>query len=75
MKPTHKYQQVADAIRDRIRDGTYPPGSFLPTRAELREQFECSDIVVNSAMRILRGEGLVSTLNGRGTYVTEPAPG
>lgn len=71
MTPTHKYQQVAAAIRDRIRDGTYPPGSFLPTRAELREQFGCSDIVINSAMQILRGEGLVDTLIGRGTYVAD----
>lgn len=69
--PTHKYQQVAETIKGRIADGTYPPGSFLPTRAELREEFGCSDIVVNYAMQILRAEQLVATLIGRGTYVVE----
>lgn len=72
--PTHKYQLVAAAIRGRIRDGTYPPGSFLPLRRELREEFRVSDIVVNDAMRILRNEGLVDTLIGRGTFVVDPLP-
>lgn len=72
--PTHKYLQVAKTIRDRIRAGTYPPGSFLPRRAELRDELAVSDIVINDAMRILRHEGLVATLNGVGTYVEDPLP-
>jgi DNA-binding GntR family transcriptional regulator len=72
--PTHRYQQVADTIRARIRDGTYPPGSALPLRRDLREEFGVSDIVVNSAMRILRNERLVETLHGVGVYVVDPLP-
>jgi GntR family transcriptional regulator len=72
--PEYKYVQVADTVRSRIRDGTYPPGEYLPPRSQLRAEFQVSDIVINDAMRILRGQGLVATKVGRGTYVVDEAP-
>jgi DNA-binding GntR family transcriptional regulator len=73
--PKYPYEVVADSIRERIQDGTYPPGSKLPSRAQLCEEFGVSDIVVGSAMRILKGEGLTETLPGVGVYVAEPPTG
>jgi GntR family transcriptional regulator len=74
--PKYPYEVVADSIRERIKDGTYgPPGSKLPSRAQLCEEFGVSDIVVGSAMRILKGEGLTETLPGVGVYVAEPPAG
>jgi DNA-binding GntR family transcriptional regulator len=70
--PTYKYESVIAALQDRIRDGTYPPGSKLPTRRELRAQYEVSDIVITFAMRALRQQGLVESLPGVGVYVAEP---
>lgn len=67
--PKYPYEVVADSIRARIQDGTYPPGSKLPSRAELCLEFSVSDIVVGSAMRILKAEGLTETLPGIGVYV------
>jgi GntR family transcriptional regulator len=67
--PKYPYEVVADSIRERIRSGTYPPGSKLPSRAELCAEFGVSDIVVGSAMRILKTEGLTETLPGVGVYV------
>jgi GntR family transcriptional regulator len=72
--PTYPYQRVADDLRGKIKDGTYPPGSKLPSRKVLCELHGVSSIVVNSAMRILRAEGWVETLNGVGTYVPEQLP-
>jgi DNA-binding GntR family transcriptional regulator len=67
--PKYPYEVVADTIRHRIQDGTYPPGSKLPSRAELCAEFGVSDIVVGSAMRILKAERLTETLPGVGVYV------
>ena len=67
--PKYPYEVVADTIRQRIQDGKYPPGSKLPSRAELCAEFGVSDIVVGSAMRILKAEKLTETLPGVGVYV------
>lgn len=72
--PKYLYEQVTDALRASIRDGTYPPGSKLPSRRELREQFDVSDIVIGTAMRAVRSDGLVETLAGVGVYVVDPLP-
>ena len=34
------YVQLADELARLIRDGTYPPGSRLPSEAELAETYE-----------------------------------
>lgn len=72
--PTYKYEDVSNVLRDRIRTGTYPPGSKLPTRQQIRAEFGVSDMVLTYAMRILRLEGLVDTLNGVGTFVVKTLP-
>lgn len=73
--PTYVYERVTATLRGRIRDGTYPPGSKLPTRSELRKEFGVSDIVITFAMRALRQDQLVVTLAGVGVYVADTPPG
>lgn len=72
--PTHEYEKVALVIKARIRDGTYPPGSRLPSRTQLREEFGVSDSPINGAMRILRAQGLIETLIGAAVCVADPLP-
>lgn len=45
-------------IRERILDGTYPPGSFLSAKA-LAKELEISRTPVRDALRILEAQGLV----------------
>jgi GntR family transcriptional regulator len=71
--PTYMYESVANDLREKIEDGTYPPGSKLPSRRELCQQHGVSEIVVARAMWILKHEGLVTSLPGSGMYVTSPA--
>jgi DNA-binding GntR family transcriptional regulator len=73
--PKYRYQQVTDDLRARIRDGTYAPGTKLPSRSELCTEFGVSEIIVGTAMRALRGEGLVETMHGVGVFVCDPLPG
>jgi GntR family transcriptional regulator len=63
------YLRIADTLRERIRDGSYPPGARLPTISELRTAHGVSEIVVRQAIALLRGEGLVETRRGGGTVV------
>ena len=35
-----KYGAIADTLRERIADGTYPVGSKLPSIAELMREFD-----------------------------------
>lgn len=63
------YAQLADHLRHRIADGTYPPGSQIPPEVTLGRQFNLSPMTVRRAIGILTDEGLLKPLQGRGTFV------
>src|SRR5512141_2530896 len=56
-------------LRQAITNGTYRPGSQLPTEAELCEALGVSRTVVREALRVLEDEGLVARRHGVGTFV------
>ncbi|MEV4506674.1 GntR family transcriptional regulator [Streptomyces klenkii] len=68
------YLRVAQAIRDRIADGTWPPGHKLPNRPGLAREFGVGENTVRQALEILLGEGLLESFRGRGrgTFVRAP---
>lgn len=66
-----EYLQVADALRDAIRAGEWPPGSVMPSEPELAARFGVTRATVNRAISVLRTEGLVRPERGRGTTVNE----
>jgi len=61
-------EQVASIIRDAIVEMRLPPGQLLIER-ELCEMTSASRPSVREALRKLEAEGLVESLNGRGTIV------
>lgn len=67
------YEQVADTIRAKILDGTFLPGSRLPSERDLAGQLGVSRPAVREAIGALQNEGLVATRHGSGTYVTQPS--
>lgn len=67
--PTHKYETVANTLRDRIIDGTYPPGGQLPSRKEMCANFRVSSSVIDKAMMLLRQKGRIETLFGVGVHI------
>jgi GntR family transcriptional regulator len=56
-------------LRHAITDGTFRPGSQLPTEAELCEMLGVSRTVVREALRVLEDEGLIARRHGVGTFV------
>src|SRR5919201_1421527 len=73
--PVPKYHRGKKAVRARIADGTWPPGTLLPPQPELCQEFGVSRITVRKAIGDLVHEGKVHTVQGKGTFVTAPKLG
>lgn len=69
--PLPAYGQVKAFIKTRISAGTWRPGDPVPSEAVLMAQFGVSRMTVNRALRELMGEGLVTRIQGSGTFVAE----
>jgi GntR family transcriptional regulator len=74
MNPIPLYTQLADILRERIKSGELPPRSLLPSESYLQQEQGVSRGTVRMAISILRDEGLVVTISGRGTFVRERDP-
>jgi GntR family transcriptional regulator len=69
--PRAQYRQLADLLRGAIERGEHAPGSSLPAESELARHYSVSRQTVNNAVSVLRGEGLVRVVRGKGTIVRE----
>ena len=69
--PEPAFVQLAAIIRARIDDGTYPARSRIPSITEIVGETGLAIGTVRKAVRVLAGEGLVVTVPGHGTFVTE----
>ncbi|MCT7352480.1 GntR family transcriptional regulator [Streptomyces sp. 15-116A] len=69
MNKQPKYRQVADALRREIDNGTFPPGSRLPSESELQARFDASRNTVRNGLSLLVGEGLIASSQGLGYEV------
>lgn len=65
------YIQVASALRRRIETGEWLPGEKISTLEELEEEFKRARVTVRQAVGLLVQEGLLSSQQGRGTFVAE----
>jgi GntR family transcriptional regulator len=68
------YQQIADALRERVRQGVYPPGSKLPSETELVGEFDVTRVTVRRGLAVLEQEGLTESVRGKGVFVTQSPP-
>jgi len=66
------YLQIKTVLAQRIQDGHYQPHERLPSESELMKVFGVSRITVRQALRDLHGEGLVFSVQGKGTFVSKP---
>ncbi|MFH8452744.1 GntR family transcriptional regulator [Streptomyces fungicidicus] len=70
----HSPQEIADALRERIRSGELRAGERLPTQAELAEEFGVERGTVRQALRVLQQDGLLSNVSkGSPPRIAEPA--
>ena len=70
MKIKLKKDIVAETLRQMIRNGELPRGRKLPRGTELAATFGVSHITMRAALEVLAAEGMISLVQGRGTFVT-----
>lgn len=70
-----KYKQLADDLRTKILDGTYPVGATLPSTSQLMATYDVSVTVARAAIKELQNEGIAEGQPGKAVYVQrEPTP-
>lgn len=66
------YTQIKEIIKQRILDGDYVVHERLPSESEMMKVFGVSRITIRQALRDLHTDGLVFSVQGKGTFVTRP---
>jgi GntR family transcriptional regulator len=64
-----KYAVVVNAVQQRIEDGTYAPGTAIPSESQLMAEFDTSRPTVVRALGILQQDGWIESQQGKGRYV------
>lgn len=68
------YLQVVDRIKEMIAGGQIKAGDQLPTVRALATELRVNFNTVARSYRILDEAGIISTQQGRGTYILETPP-
>jgi GntR family transcriptional regulator len=68
------YTQIVNQVQSQIVSGIIKPGDQLPTVRALAEDLRVNFNTVARAYRILDEARIISTQQGRGTYITEIPP-
>ena len=64
-----KHVQLADYLRTRIDDGTYPGGSRIPSEAHWVQETGFARDTVRKAIQLLVDDGRLYIVRGLGTFV------
>ena len=68
------YIQIVNQVQAQVAGGVLKPGNQLPTVRALAEELRVNFNTVARAYRILDEARIISTQQGRGTYITEIPP-
>ncbi|QOR66625.1 FadR family transcriptional regulator [Cytobacillus suaedae] len=71
IKPKKIYEEVADAILLKIKEGEIQPGDKLSSVEQLAEKFQVGRSAIREALSALRAMGILDIRQGEGTYVKE----
>lgn len=66
---TALYIQIANDIEQEIRGGVLKSNEKLPSERELGDRYKVSRITIRQAIGILERNGLIYSVQGKGTYV------
>ena len=69
--PIPLYYQLKSIFLERIKEGIYQPGDFIPTEQDLIEKYNLSRTTVRQAIMELVNEGYLYRYKGKGTIVAK----
>lgn len=64
----YRWEDLAERIRERIRNGTYPRLSII-SEVQLMAEFHVARGTIRRVMGVLRAEGWIETKAGKGSIV------
>lgn len=67
-----RYQQIADALRERIVSGAVAPGARLDNQRRLARDFGVTLMTLRQALEVLERDRLIVRRHGLGTFVASP---
>lgn len=67
-----KWEQIAAVIRERVADGTYPPGTPVPSEHKLVQEFGVARGTAQKVLQRLQEEGVIYAVRGLGNFATKP---
>lgn len=67
--PLYPHQQIAAWLRERIEAGEFPPGRRIPSETEIVGETGVARTTARRAIKLLREEGVIYTVPGRGSFV------
>lgn len=70
--PVPLYFQLETLILEEIENGSYPPGSMIPTEKELSQMFNISRTTVRQAIAALVQKDRLYRTKSKGTFVAHP---
>jgi GntR family transcriptional regulator len=68
------YLQIVEQVRQLVVNGGLKPGEQLPTVRALASDLRINFNTVSRSYRLLDEAGIISTQQGRGTYILEMPP-
>ena len=68
------YVQLVERIKHLVATGVLAPGDQLPTVRQMAAELRVNFNTIARAYRLLDEAGVISTQQGRGTYVLDPMP-
>lgn len=69
-----RYQEIADAIKERIKAGEWQVGDRLPPLRDLGEEYDANHNTVGRAIALLEADGYVVAVQGSGITVRAIPP-
>ena len=72
--PLPLYKKIQKYILELIQSGEWKPGAAIPSEPRLAESLGVSRMTVNRAVRELASQGLLTRLQGVGTFVARKEP-
>jgi len=70
---TPLYVQVSDLVRQQILAGMWKINTALPPEGDIARDFGVSAGTMRKALDMLEAEGLVTRMQGRGTFIVDKA--
>ncbi len=68
------YQQIVDAVKERVAKGALASGARLPTIRELAVDLTINPNTIAKAYQELERAGVIEVIRGKGTFVCPPKP-